>query len=286
MTKKILIMEKAIELFSKNGVESTSIQDITNACGISKGAFYLSFKSKDDLLVEITNYFIKKIIAKQNEILNDSIPKENKITLFFFHSFKLLEDHYSFISMCMRENFQPMNNEVIKKIKELNSILDQSLLTIIQQTFGEKAEHFKYDLLLVVRGLLISYTEFITTRPQKYNLEHLANSLAEKVNIIVEYSNLHFVTEQMWNLIGSSNFDELISKEHILSLLEPLDGHYKENPLIDESIQLLIDEMKKENPRLAILTGLVSNLQKYEEFSLIVFLIKQYAANIQTVSIE
>lgn len=61
MSKKLMIMEKAIELFSKNGVESTSIQDITNACGISKGAFYLSFKSKDDLLVEITDYFIKNL---------------------------------------------------------------------------------------------------------------------------------------------------------------------------------------------------------------------------------
>jgi len=284
VSKKLMIMEKAIELFSKNGVESTSIQDITNACGISKGAFYLSFKSKDDLLVEITDYFIKKFIAVQNEILDDSIPVNEKLPKFFYYNFRLLEEHYSFISMCMRENFQPMNNEVIQKIKEFNTVHNEALLTIIHQTYGEKVEHFKYDLLLVVRGLLISYTEFITTHPRKYNFEQLANSLAEKVNIIAEHSTLHFVTEKLWNTKSASSFVEMVSKEHILYLLRQLEGQYKKTPLIDESIHLLMEELMKEKPRLAILSGLASNLQKNEDFSMVVFLVRQYVSNLQSVS--
>lgn len=284
VSKKNIIMEKAIELFSKKGVESTSIQDITEACGISKGAFYLSFKSKDDLLVEITDYFIKKFIAVQNKILDDNIPVDEKLPKFFYFNFKLLEEHYSFISMCMRENFQPMNNEVIKKIKEFNAIQHEALLSIIHQTYGNRGEQLKYDLLLVVRGLLVSYTEFITTHPQKYNLERLADCLAEKVNIIAEHSKLHFVTEQLWNSISYAHIEEMVSKEYILSLLEQLDGQYKEMPLIEESIALLMEEMKKERPRLAILNGLVSNLENLEDFSLVVFLLKQYVLNLQTVS--
>lgn len=275
MSKKNMIMEKAIELFSKNGVEATSIQDITNACGISKGAFYLSFKSKDDLLVEITDYFIKKIVAKQNEVLDDRIPKNNKLTMFFYYSFKLLEDHYSFIAMCMRENFQPMNDEVISKIKEFNAILDKALLTIIHQSYGKKVEDFQYDLLLVVRGLLVSYTEFITTRPQKYDFELLANSLTEKVDILAEHSHIHFVNEQLWNT-KISPYKKMISKEYIFSLLQQFENQYAEFPLIDETIHVLKDEIAKEKPSIAILTGLTSNLQSREEFSWLVFLIKQY----------
>lgn len=284
MTKKIMIMEKAIELFSKNGVESTSIQDITNACGISKGAFYLSFKSKDHLLVEITDYFIKKIIAKHNDILDDRIPIKEKLPTYFYFNFKLLEDHYSFISMCMRENFQPMNSEVIKKIREFNTLHDKALLTIIHQTFGKKIENFKYDLLLVVRGLLISYTEFITTRPQKYDLQLLANSLAEKVNIIAENSSIHFVNEQMWNAKTYLSYESMVSKEYIIFLLEQFESQYVEEPIIDESIHLLKNEISKEKPSLAMLIGLVSNLQNNEDFSWLVFLVKQYVSNLQIVS--
>ena len=43
MTKKQLIMEKAAELFAKQGFEATSVQQITDYCGISKVPFiYLS----------------------------------------------------------------------------------------------------------------------------------------------------------------------------------------------------------------------------------------------------
>lgn len=39
MVKKQLIMDKALELFAKQGFEATSVQQITDHCGISKGAF-------------------------------------------------------------------------------------------------------------------------------------------------------------------------------------------------------------------------------------------------------
>lgn len=39
MQKKQLIMEKSLELFAKQGFEATSVQQITDYCGISKGAF-------------------------------------------------------------------------------------------------------------------------------------------------------------------------------------------------------------------------------------------------------
>ncbi|MFS8629945.1 MAG: TetR/AcrR family transcriptional regulator, partial [Bacillales bacterium] len=51
MTKRELIMERALELFAENGFEATSVQQITERCGISKGAFYLYFKSKDELIL-------------------------------------------------------------------------------------------------------------------------------------------------------------------------------------------------------------------------------------------
>lgn len=74
MTKKEIIIEKAIELFSKNSIANTSIQDITDACGISKGAFYLSFRSKDDLLIEIIDQFIKELTVSFELLMNDPRP--------------------------------------------------------------------------------------------------------------------------------------------------------------------------------------------------------------------
>lgn len=44
------ILEEALRLFSTNGYEATSIEQITNAVGIRKASFYSNFKSKQELL--------------------------------------------------------------------------------------------------------------------------------------------------------------------------------------------------------------------------------------------
>ncbi|MGH3520388.1 MAG: TetR/AcrR family transcriptional regulator [Haloechinothrix sp.] len=47
------LVEVATELFAKHGFESTSVQSIVEAAGVTKGAMYHHFESKDDLLYEI-----------------------------------------------------------------------------------------------------------------------------------------------------------------------------------------------------------------------------------------
>ena len=64
MMKKQLIMDKALELFSEQGFEATSVQQITERCGISKGAFYLSFKTKDELIFSMIDYHMQQFIAE------------------------------------------------------------------------------------------------------------------------------------------------------------------------------------------------------------------------------
>ena len=48
-----MILEKAFELFRKNGYTDTKVEDITKKLGISKGSFYTYFKTKEELLCEL-----------------------------------------------------------------------------------------------------------------------------------------------------------------------------------------------------------------------------------------
>lgn len=51
-----LILETATRLFVQKGYERTSIQDIINNLGgLSKGAIYHHFKSKEEILIAVTN---------------------------------------------------------------------------------------------------------------------------------------------------------------------------------------------------------------------------------------
>ena len=53
--------------FARRGLRGARIEDITAACGLSKGAFYLHFESKEALFGELVRGFIEAIAALQEK---------------------------------------------------------------------------------------------------------------------------------------------------------------------------------------------------------------------------
>mgnify|MGYP002626457239 CR=1 FL=1 len=51
------IIEVAIKLINEKGFDNVSVSEITKAAGVSKGAFYIHFESKEDLIEKQINYF-------------------------------------------------------------------------------------------------------------------------------------------------------------------------------------------------------------------------------------
>ena len=61
-----LILDVAFRLFMEQGYEHTSIQDIIDHLGgLSKGAIYHHFKSKEDILIAVTD----RMTAESNQML-------------------------------------------------------------------------------------------------------------------------------------------------------------------------------------------------------------------------
>src|SRR5918912_2045574 len=51
------LLEKGRVLFGTYGIKKTNVEDLTRAAGISKGAFYLFYDSKEELFFEILEQF-------------------------------------------------------------------------------------------------------------------------------------------------------------------------------------------------------------------------------------
>jgi len=67
--------EKSKRLFELHGLRKTSVDDITQAVGISKGAFYLFYESKEELFLEIMEQMESEL---RESVLEYTLqPKEN-----------------------------------------------------------------------------------------------------------------------------------------------------------------------------------------------------------------
>ena len=68
--KKESLLYSAYSLFTRNGINNTTISDITDTAGVAKGTFYLYFKDKNDIHREL-------IKEKANLLFNEAIIDAN-----------------------------------------------------------------------------------------------------------------------------------------------------------------------------------------------------------------
>jgi len=62
------LLHVATRLFARHGFESTSVQDIVDAAGVTKGAMYHYYGSKDDLLYEVYHQVLTMQTSHLDEI--------------------------------------------------------------------------------------------------------------------------------------------------------------------------------------------------------------------------
>ena len=82
----IYILETVAPIFNKNGYAATSLSDLTEATGLTKGAIYGNFKNKEELAIASFKFTVKNLmkdIAKHLKLSNSPIQKLFLISDFY-----------------------------------------------------------------------------------------------------------------------------------------------------------------------------------------------------------
>jgi AcrR family transcriptional regulator len=75
------LMRVSVELFAEQGYAQTSVQQIVDAAGVTKGALYHYFKSKDDLLFDIYDRILSLQREHFDEIVARGLPSAETMRL-------------------------------------------------------------------------------------------------------------------------------------------------------------------------------------------------------------
>ncbi|MGA5695616.1 TetR family transcriptional regulator [Bacillus cereus] len=122
------LMRSGIELFSKQGYSSTSVDQIVKHAGYSKGAFYAHFPTKEEFLLRL----IKNGIDFYFEDLKEALTQKdcNLLNTFKEYSMRLVNEAYEkgaspmLLQGCMISNELPLIKErLIFQMEEWRSFL-------------------------------------------------------------------------------------------------------------------------------------------------------------------
>jgi len=78
-TQREQILARAAELFARQGYSATSMNQVAEACGVSKPSLYHYVRDKDQLLVEIAEGHVAKLNALVDEVQREPLAPEARV---------------------------------------------------------------------------------------------------------------------------------------------------------------------------------------------------------------
>lgn len=145
------ITEQSIRLFEKKGFTETSIQDIVDSLGVTKGTYYYYFSSKEELLMDIHIKYIKNLVEAQEKILHNdrsnckeklaemvsmligNIDTQGRSAKIFFREMKNLNPEHLGKIIPLRDQFRMNIEQLIKEgidKGEFKAHLDASIIAL------------------------------------------------------------------------------------------------------------------------------------------------------------
>lgn len=277
MSKQQLIMQKAIELFAEKSISKTSIQDITYNCGISKGAFYLAYPSKEHLLIAIMEHYIKDLTISFQEVLDSPATAKAKLENFCTITLSIFYEKFPLVKMMVSENTHEIQSELILKIQLFEQSLTKIMIKLLEDAYGEKIKATKYDMLLCLKGFIHSYTDFSIHHRQNFQFQKTASTIVYYMDALVA-QNIHpTISEEIFfqEKVPANN-PELL-KNALLDELAIHKANYESSSFYGETLTFIEGELSKDKPNFVILHGMVANLSSSSDFKWLITLIKQYA---------
>lgn len=273
MGKRQLIMEKSLELFAKQGFEATSVQQITDYCGISKGAFYLSFKSKDELILALIDHFLQVIISDLDHVVKSCRDKE---MLFAFYKviFDIFNKHQDFAKLFFKEQSQSIHKGFFLKIRQFDTLMDHMILTMLEHLYGGQVVDTKYDLTYCIKGFINTYANLFIFNNLPLDVDTLARSLVEKTDILARYSSIVFLSKEYCHILREG-ISEQATKEQLVDLLEQL-MQEMEDSVEKESLRLLKEQVNELTLSPVLVKGLIENIRNHPHCKWVAYLLGKY----------
>lgn len=89
---KRYIIEKTADIFNKNGYIGTSLSDLTEATGLTKGSIYGNFQDKEEVAISVFNYNYQNLIKKFTPKLAIEKTSKGKLNAFLDAYLEIYEE--------------------------------------------------------------------------------------------------------------------------------------------------------------------------------------------------
>jgi len=176
------LLDSALSLFEANGYSETSVQQITEGAGVTKGAFYHHFESKEDLLRLIHDEFVDEQLAALERVIKEHDDPATQL-LELLRAFLISVQRYQANVTVFFQERRYLTGERFQAVKRKRDRFDRMFRRVVER--GVEQGTFRDDLDPRIVGLGIlgmcawTYQWF---RPRgRYSAEEIATMFAQMI---------------------------------------------------------------------------------------------------------
>lgn len=182
MDKRTLIMQSALELFSKNGYHNTTIQDIANEAGIAKGGIYSYFESKEELLLSVVTEYYDKLFSNIAEAAGrHAAQRKEGLIQQIMIQFQDWTSYRTFQAL-----FYHGQIEISPEIQQLSANMRAKILVWFRDqiiaVYGPKIEPHALDLSALLTSLTREYLNYILLSKVALPIRGLAEYIVARLD--------------------------------------------------------------------------------------------------------
>jgi AcrR family transcriptional regulator len=177
---KAKLVAAASRLFASHSYENTSVTDISAAAGVTKGAFYHHYTSKEDLLLHIQETALDQAIGAAEAVFALQLPATEELTRLIRIQLEVVAEHRDALvtTVSERRSLEPEKWSLIRSKRDL---IESMMVGCILR--GQKSAQFgrNGDPKMLAYGILgMCYWSIVWFRSDRggWSIEDIAAQFA------------------------------------------------------------------------------------------------------------
>jgi AcrR family transcriptional regulator len=150
-TKRLLV-DAAIKLFSAVGYAETSLQELVTEAGLTKGAFYHHYRSKEEILLEIHDNFIDEQIERARAAVGQGETPADSLRALIRSEMRAISEHQDAVTVFLRER-RAFSPDTWKEVRTKRDVLESVFVNLVEQGIAD-GEFHDGDPQLIAYGIL------------------------------------------------------------------------------------------------------------------------------------
>jgi len=177
------IIDTAIRIIDRKGIQGLTIKNLSKDIGVSEGAIYRHFENKREILVSILAYFQQRMREFHESSQLTGKTTFWKINATLNHFRKLFEENPAIVSVIFAEEIFQNDDELSRKVGELIRENRELMLALIKE--GKANGELRSDLedQMIVSSILGPFRLIV----KMWKMEDFSVSLENSLESLMDY---------------------------------------------------------------------------------------------------